>query len=270
MSYFQPERTKWFNYRLGAREPAPSFVKADLDLFFAEMGEAGIDLSVALGRNSPSKGANNPLGEIPNEHIAHLQNTYPDKVVGIAGIDVGNELHDSLEETRRSIRDLGLRGIHLEPARSKFRGMPDDKRIYPLYELCVELDIPVVFMTGPFAGDNLEFTHPKYIQTVAADFPSLDIVCGHGCYPFVTEVISVAFKHTNVYISADVYTLLPGGHEYVEAGNTFLQDQMLFGTAYPVRPLVQTVEDYRRLGITDEAWQKLVRDNARRVLRLPD
>lgn len=269
LSYFVPDRTTWINYRLGAKAPAPSFVKADVELFFSEMEEAGITQTVALGRNSPSTGPNAPLGEIPNEHIADLVAKYPDRVIGVAGIDVGNTIHNSLDEIKRAVDVLGLRGIHIEPARS-LEAFPNDRRIYPVYALCEELGVPVVIMTGPFAGRNIDFSHPSHIQDVAVDFPNLEIVCGHGCYPWVTEIIGVAFKHPNVYVSPDVYMLLPGADPYVAAANTFLQDQMIFGTAYPARPLKQTVDDYRGLRFTDEALQKLLYDNASRLLKLHD
>ena len=133
-----------------------------------------------MGRNAK---ALNPKqnGFISNDHIYGLMSQHPDHIVGCAGIDLTNTVHDSIEETERCAK-LGFRAIHIEPARS-FDAMPNDARIFPLYERCVELDLPVVIMTGPLAGPTIEYTNPVYIDDVARRFPKLKIVAGHGCWP---------------------------------------------------------------------------------------
>ncbi|MGW6457916.1 amidohydrolase family protein [Streptomyces sp. NPDC055078] len=276
LSYFVRQKTIVANLRLGVRAPAPSFLKRDVDLFFAEMDEAGIGLTVALGRNSPVAPWTRPdtppeerqNGVLPNDHIADLVAAHPGRLVGIAGIDVSNELHDSLAETRRCIEEFGFKGIHIEPARTRYEALYNDRRIYPLYELCQEMSVPVVLMTGPMYGRNIRFDHPADIQDVARDFPDLPLVAGHGCYPWVTQIISVALKHPNVYLCPDVYMFVPGAEQYVQAANTFLQDQLLFGTAYPYAPLGESVGRFRSLGLTEESMRKALYDNAARLLAL--
>ena len=61
---------------------------------------------------------------------------------------------------------------------------------------------------------------------------------------------------------------LPGGGLYVEAANQFLRDQMIFGTSYPGRPLVQTVEDAAALPLDPLAREKFMSGNAVKLLKL--
>jgi len=103
---------------------------------------------------------------------------------------------------------------------------------------------------------------------VAAAFPELKIVCFHGFWPYVNEIIGVAFRHANVFIVPDMYLFLPGGGLYVEAGNGFLRDQLLFGTSYPFRAMKQTVDDFLALGWKDEVLDLILHENAERVLGL--
>src|SRR5699024_986926 len=152
-----------------------------------------------------------------------------------------------LEESRRSIDELGLRGIHIAPTRSALNTHWDDSRLYPLYELCNERQVPVVLMTGPFAGPNIEDTHPRHIQAVARDFPHLSIVVGHACWPFFAELLGVAYRHENVYVSADAYLFMPGGELLVQAANGFLSDQMMYGSGYPVREIDACLDEYMKL-----------------------
>jgi predicted TIM-barrel fold metal-dependent hydrolase len=83
------------------------------------------------------------------------------------------------------------------------------------------------------------------------------------------EVIGVAMKRENVWLSPDMYmTHTPGGSLYVEAAQGYLQDRMLFGTAYPYTPLDDTVERFMRLPLSAAVRDKLLYKNAQRLLKL--
>ncbi len=82
------------------------------------------------------------------------------------------------------------------------RMYPTDKRLYPVYAKCQELGIPVTFHSSiNFTIDRtIDFSRPIYLDQVACDFPDLKIVANHGGWPWVTEMVAVAWKHKNVYI----------------------------------------------------------------------
>ena len=270
LAYFGEERTRWIAERVGAKSMSPAFLAGSLDLFFEEMDAAGIDRTVALGRNSPELRVGEkvfPAGIIPNEHVLYLQTRYPDRVIGMAGVDVSNRIHDAMAEIDEFVGQRGLKGVFIEPQRA-LPGHPDHPAIMPVYEKCVQYDVPVVIMTGPFAGPDIGYTDPRHIDAVAAQFPDLDIIAGHGGWPYVTEIVAVAFKHPRVYVSPDIYHFVPGAEGYVTAANGFMADQLLFGTAYPIRPLQQTVEDFKALPFEKDALDKALGLNAKRLLGL--
>jgi hypothetical protein len=91
-------------------------------------------------------------------------------------------------------------------------------------------------MAGGNAGPDLTFSHPVQVDRLADRHPKLQIIAAHGSWPWVTEILGVAFRRTNVWVSPDMYLFLPGGQMYVEAANGYLQDRFLFGTAYPALP----------------------------------
>src|SRR5688572_7622446 len=246
--YFDIPRITWHGRRTGAKTVSQAFVEGSMEMFVEEMEQAGIDLAVVQGRNSPEvfMGRKFNAAFIRNERIAELQDKYPKRFVGLAGIDPTNTVHDAVKETERCIRSLGLKGIFLEPGRALGTG-PDDPRLFPIYEKCLELGVPVSIMSGPYAGPDIEVSNPLYVDRLATRYPDLKIICGHGCYPYVQEILGVAFKHPNVHVSPDMYLFAPGGGAYVEAANSTLREQIIYGSAYPLRPLVQTVEDNRNL-----------------------
>ncbi len=266
-TYFTPSHVEFFGKRLGMKGLPKSYVNESVAEFFAEADAAGIDKLLCVHRIVPAAGGSPACG-IPNEHIADLVSAYPEKLVGVAGIDVGGDFGEPLSETRKAVQKLGMRGIHISPTRSALATHADDRRLYPLYELCLELKVPVVIMTGPFAGPSIEDTHPRYIQKMASDFPRLSIVVGHGCWPFTNEMLGVAYRHENVFVSPDAYLFMPGSEVFVEAAKGFLQDQLLYGSAYPVRELDVCLNLFLALKLSAELYGKTLGQNAARVFGL--
>ena len=73
---------------------------------------------------------------------------------------------------------------------------------WPFYTKCAELDVPVVFQVGHSA----EFMpsacgKPILLDDIAIWFPELKLVGGHTGWPWTEELISMAWKHPNVYIA---------------------------------------------------------------------
>lgn len=269
--YFDIPRITWHGRRTGAREVSRAFVEGSMELFFEEMQAAGVDVAVVQGRNSPEvfMGRKFNAAFIRNERIAELQASYPGRIVGLAGIDPSNTVHHAVRETERCIRELGLKGIFLEPGRALGAG-PDDARLYPIYEKCLELGVPVSIMSGPYAGSDISLSDPVHVDRLATRYPELKIVLGHGCYPYIEQVLGVAFKHPNVFVSPDMYVFAPGGRAYVEAANSTLREQIVYGSAYPLRPLVQTVQDTRKLPFDAAVLDDYLARNSRRILGLKE
>jgi len=264
--YFDIPRLTWHGRRTGAREVSPAFIAGSMEMFFEEMTTAGIDIAVVQGRNSPEvfMGRKFNAAFIKNERIAELQDQYRGRIIGLAGIDPTNTIHNAVQETDRCIRSLGLKGIFLEPGRALGVG-PDDPRLFPIYEKCLELKVPVNIMSGPYAGPDIEVSNPLYIDRLATRYPELKIVLGHGCYPFIQEILGVAFKHPNVYVSPDMYIFAPGGMAYVEAANSTLREQIVYGSAYPLRPVIQTVDDTRKLPFDAAVLEDYFAGNAKQI-----
>lgn len=268
-AYFEPTRLKQQSGRSGAPYVSDAFLTGSMGKFFEEMKDAGIARAVVQGRNSPERvmGAKFNAAFINNALIGDLQSTYPDVFIGFAGIDVSGTVHDAVAETVRCLATLQLAGIFIEPGRA-LGCAPDDERLFPVYEECLRFDAPVNVMTGPFAGPDIESSHPLHIDRLATRFPALKIICGHGCYPYVNEIIAVAYKHRNVFVSPDMYMFAPGAGAYAEAANLLLQDQMLFGSAYPLLPMEYAVRATAALPMSAAAMNNYLRGNAIALLNI--
>jgi uncharacterized protein len=190
------------------------------------------------------------------------------RLLGVASLDptvLGRE--EAIAELRRSVRELGLRGLNIDAG---FYGTPlraDADILMPLYEECQRLGVPALVMSGPTTPD-LALNDPFAVDVVARIFPKLPIVCCHGFYPRVADMVAVAFRNENVFVSPDMYLFSPGGRLYVEAANGFMRDQLQFGSSYPFRAMAQGVADLHAIGLSDVALEKVGSGNARRLLGL--
>ena len=163
----------------------------------------------------------------------------------------------------------GLRGIVMEPGLTKTPMFVEDERIFPLYERCQALGVPVMLMVGSNCGPGIEYSKPEHAERVAKAFPKLNIILSHGGWPWVTEAIHVAYRYKNVYLLPDLYQFNgPGSGEYLAAANYILRDQMLFGSAYPYVSLREAVDYFLEGRLRPVAQPAFLAGNARRILEL--
>jgi predicted TIM-barrel fold metal-dependent hydrolase len=255
------ETVRWMNRRLGSID-VDHFTRApDLRSFRRELDAAGIDVTVMVGRSTPNV-------RISNDLLAALSRESDGRLLGVGSIDP-QLFPGSLAaaEAERCLKELKLVGVNVDPA---FLAEPishDDESLLPIYDVCAAVGAPVFMMSGPTTPD-LRRNDPLAVDRVARAFPHLAIVCCHAFYPRIDEMIGVAFRNENVFVSPDMYFFAPGGARYADAARGFLADQLLFGSSYPFRPLAQSVSDFTRLGLGEDAIEKAAWRNAARLLRL--
>lgn len=252
--------------------PPPDSIEAFLDV----LDHAGVNVAVSpVGNN---QGMTLGFRELPARVSSNIeqikyQSQYPQRFVGVAGIDVGNVAHDSLAELEQCAKE-GLRVVTIEPGRGPlFVDHPADRRLYPFYSLAQELGVSVILQTsGLLGGKNLDYAHPRWIDAVAENFPNLRIICGHGCYPYVREMLAVTVRRRNVYASPDLYMFWPGRDDWIHAVNQgVLADKFLFASAYPLcGSLREFVNRFMRLGWKPEVLDRIMYRNAIQALGLTE
>ena len=98
--------------------------------------------------------------------------------------------------------------------------------------------------------------------------PELKIVVLHGAWPWVTQILYVVFRRPNVYLAADNYIAFPGGDQYIQAVNTYLEDRFLYSSGYPFHPVIGYFEKFKTLGIKEEFLDNVLYKNAEKLLNL--
>lgn len=242
-------------------EPAESAQKKSMDLLLRDMNEAGVTTGVVMGRYSGL------YGSVSNQDVADIVKAYPGRFVGIGSIDPSNR-RAAIRQIDEALA-LGLKGINLEPGAYSLPLYADDRRLYPIYAYCEDQGLPVTVMAGGSAGPDLSYTNPVHIDRVAADFPGLKIAISHGAWPWVQEILHVAFRRPNVYISPDQYLCnMPGMNDYLIAANGYLADRFLYASSYPFISVKGYAEWFRKLPIRPELLDRIMYGNAARFLGL--
>ena len=204
---------------------------------------------------------------ISNDEVAALVRAAPDRLVGIASVDLARPMK-AVRELRRAVKDLGLRGLRMLPW--LWNAPPDDRRYYPLYAECVNLGIPFCLQvghTGPLAPSEPGRPIP-YLDRVALDFPELVIVGGHIGYQWHEEMIALATKYENVFIDTSAYK----PRRYPTALKDYLRShgrsKVLFGSNFPMVMPADCLAQVDELGLDSETRALFLGGNAQRVFKL--
>ena len=199
------------------------------------------------------------------EDVLQYTRGWPDRFVGMAGYNPFR-IKESLSEIEIAVRQHGFKGVYVHIY--GFDIPLHDKKMYPLYAKCVELDVPVSLQVGHvLEGMPSEHARPIYLDYVACDFPDLKLVGAHTGWPWVEELISVCYKWDNVYLGVDAWMPRYLKPEAVQFMNSRMgQDRCLWGTNG--LPWKENLEQLEELKLRPETRRRLLRDNAAQLFRL--
>lgn len=221
------------------------------------------EVSVAIA--SAWWGPNGPM--ITNDEVAAAVRAHPKQVVGVASVDINRPMA-AVRELRRCVKEYGFKGLRVLPW---LWGLPpDDRRYYPLYAECIELDITFCLQVG-HAGP-MRPSEPgrpiPYLDNVAHEFPELRIVGGHIGFPWVAEMISLMMKHPNVYVDTSAYKASRFPSELVAYMRGPGKQKVMFGTNYPMLTPAQCLVGLDALDLDQDVRSLFLADNARRAFKL--
>ncbi len=230
----------------------------------AQLRADGIFKAVIVGRD-----AETTYGFAPNnKDTADFIALAPDLFVGFAGLDP-HKGSESVKALIDLVQNGGFAGAALDPiyAQAKLT----DAIYYPIYDACERLDVPIVITSGPARYTPrtvMDYASPGYIDQVAADFPALKIVVSHGGWPYIEEMMGVAFRNENVFFEASEYELFPGSDNLIKAAKGILSDKMVFASAHPFVDYRDAIKLYETLGFPEDVFEKVMWKNAAAVLGL--
>jgi predicted TIM-barrel fold metal-dependent hydrolase len=209
-----------------------------------------------------------PQGDlISNDEVASFVAEAPDRLAGVASVDLSRPMH-GVRELRRCVRQLGFRALRIVPW--LWGWPPDDRRYYPLYAECIELDVPFCLQvghTGPLLTSETGRPIP-YLENVLLEFPELRVVAGHIGAPWTQEILSLATKFENLWIDTSAYKASRYPADFVGFMRGRGSRKVMFGTNYPMLTPSACLEGLDGLELDDEARRRFLAGNALEVFRL--
>ena len=174
---------------------------------------------------------------------------------------------DQVLDRVTEIKERGFRGIKLHPDYQGFE--INDRRLYPIYELCGELGLILMFHAG-FDYVSPDFVHaaPRASAEVIREFPRCKIVLAHlGGFDQWDEVEEcIAGKDVYLDTAMCAGRIAPVLMKRIIAKHD--PDKILFGSDCPWQTAKENMEFLERLNLSSSAMEKIRSENARRLLNL--
>jgi predicted TIM-barrel fold metal-dependent hydrolase len=218
-----------------------------------------------------------------NENLAKVIQRYPDKFIGFAHHYPFAE--DAAEKLRVAVNEYGFRAYKLL-APNLDRPI-EDEAAYPVWEMCAELEIPVLIHFGIQGGGGgiawHENINPLKLHNVAKDFPDVQFVVPHFGCAWIRETLQLCWACRNVNIDTSGsnqwirwvdgdWTVKKLFRKYLE---TIGPERIIFGTdssyfprGFAIRYLQDQIRDCRELNLSHQHLQMIFAGNAARLLKI--
>lgn len=225
---------------------------AAIQHIFNQMNFAGIDRIALLPLDLTTQMG---FTVVSNTEMRSLVDLAPDRFIGFASVDPFRP--DAADILEHALTDLKLSGLKLHPSRQKF--YPTDPILYPLYEICLAHNKPIIFHAGISLQPDTptHFAQPFQFEEIALRYPRLRICLAHFGFPWVAETAALLLKYPNVYTDTGLL-YFDSAREFYEhvfrqmLGSYWidrsLRHQVLFGSNNPRFEQIRMIEALRKIG----------------------
>jgi len=194
---------------------------------------------------------------------------HPDRFIGSWGVDP-NQGMDGVRDLVKAYETLGIKAATAFPAGLSPQVAIDDKKFFPLYAKCIELDIPIFMTTGvPGPRVPMACQRTELLDEVCWFFPELKIIMRHGAEPWDDLAVKLMLKWPNLYYSTSAFAPRYYPRSIIDYANSRGADKIMYAGYFPMGLSLERIfAELPDVALKDDVWPKFLRDNARRVLQL--
>ncbi len=177
---------------------------------------------------------------------------------------------EGVRDLQRSVETLGVKAATAFPAGLCPQVPINDKKFYPIYAKCVELDIPICICAGvPGPRVPMGVQDVALLDEVCWFFPELKIVTRHGCEPWTDLAVKLMLKWPNLYYSTSAFSPKHYPKDIINYANTRGADKVMYAGYFPMGLSLERIfRELKDVPFKDEVWPKFLRENAVRVFKL--
>jgi predicted TIM-barrel fold metal-dependent hydrolase len=211
------------------------------------------------------------IGLVQLEHDAAFRAVAerPDRFRGVLHVDP-NDITGSVRSIRRAHEEHRIVAVYTFPAGCNPQVAVDDRRHYPIYQTCIDLDIPVVANAGIVGPRVPSWSQDVFrFDQVCYDFPELRIVMCHGAEPWEDLAVKLMLKWPGLYFMTSGFTPKHYPSAILDYANTRGADKVMYGGYFPFGLTLDRIfSELPGLPLRDGVWTKFLSENARRVFAL--
>ena len=228
-----------------------------------EMDKYGIELAM-LG---VGEGEGEGDGDFDEQSQAVLDR--PDRFIG--GYECNP--HKGMEEVR-TIRRLkekyDIKAVSAFPCGLHPQVSLADKRWYPIFVTCIDLDIPFCPCVGvPGPRIPMEPQKVEHLDEICWFFPELKVVMRHGGEPWDELACKLMLKYPNLYYMTSAFAPKHYPQTIVDYANSRGAEKIMYAGYFPMGLSLERIfKELPGVPFKDEVWPKFLRENAQRVFKL--
>lgn len=215
-------------------------------------------------------------------------------------LDIMNNFKNGLKELRQLAEKKLIAGIKLYPGYQDF--LCSDDAIFPLYELALEFNLPVMFHSGELhhccpkkrredhdypcgktycAIDQFkDLSRPRQVVGAIQAFPKVNFVLSHLGNPYFQELQDLMQQYQNIFTDISGQFISATNEDTPEYRKMlkkemlkFLKipgviDRFMFGTDFPIQSYKDSLELIEALKLSPEEQNKILYHNANQLLHL--
>lgn len=146
----------------------------------------------------------------------------------------------------------------------------NDKRWFPIFVTCIDLDIPFCPCVGvPGPRIPMEPQKVEHLDEICWFFPELKVVMKHGAEPWTDLAWKLMLKYPNLYYMTSAFAPKHYPEDIINFANTRGADKIMYAGYFPMGlSLARIFKEMPNVPFKEEVWPRFLRDNAQRVFKL--
>jgi uncharacterized protein len=181
-----------------------------------------------------------------------------------------NDITGAVRKIRQAKDEWDIKAVTTFPAGCNPQVPVSDRRYYPIYQVCIDLDVPIISNAG-IAGPRLPSAcqDVMHFDQVCYDFPELRIVMRHGAEPWEQLAVKLMLKWPGLYYMPSAFAPKYYPKAIIDFANTRGSEKIMYAGYYPMGLSLRRIfDEMPNVPLKDEVWPKFLRENAVRVFNL--
>ena len=181
-----------------------------------------------------------------------------------------NDITGAVRRIRAAKDERDIKAVTSFPAGCSPQVPISDRRYYPIFQTCIDLDIPIVMNSG-IPGPRVPgmCQDVQHFDQVCYDYPELRIVMRHGAEPWQELAVKLMLKWPGLHYMTSGFAPRYYPREVIDYANTRGSDKVMYAGYYPMGLSLRRIfDELPQVPLRDDVWPKFLRQNAVRVFKL--